>query len=402
MRICCTVACLSALLLGSLLSCQHPDQGQDPAPTPTQTEKRTDPYLFTGNPGIRTSGIDDISGTLTGTIDGKPIAFGPDKPFAVKAYAGYNSYTPKASVLNIQAYSDQYSISVIFNGPFESGRNYRVYNADDDDGEGKLDPYIATPFIRVPEGQTGRSIIDLKTPDEQVRITAITADYIDIELLFALSKPGAVQERISIRIRNIIDENRALRTQSEGDPFWSYTDVDRRIEAWGYGPRQGAALGSPTTTRVRISQNQLTTPVSDISYDGKTEPFTSQSSSLYRIKQPTEQTYVECLFGMPWSAAGWKSVEIVWPDFRGAGTYTGDQVQLTFINSLGGTNYWRVKPSTLASASTKWQVDVKRVTADVIEGTYTIVEAPLVDKNGSVPMPVLVSVSGRFKVIYPR
>ena len=40
-----------------------------------------------------------------------------------------------------------------------------------------------------------------------------------------------------------------------------------------------------------------------------------------------------------------------------------------------------------------------RVTADVIEGAYTLVEAPLVDKNESIAMPDRGSVSRRFKAI---
>ena len=194
MRLCRTVACLTALLWGSLLSCRPLDQGQNPAPTSIPANQRADPTLFTGNSGIPTRGIE----TMTGPIDGNPIGFDPHKSFPLQARTDYNVYTPRASMLAIQAYSDQYSINLYINGPFEAGRNDRIYNA----GEGKLDPYIARPFIRVPEGQTGWSMIDLKPADEQIRIAAITADYIDIERLFTLSKPGTVPERITRRIKN--------------------------------------------------------------------------------------------------------------------------------------------------------------------------------------------------------
>lgn len=403
MRLTSSTAYLGTLLFFTLLACQPSDKGQDPSPVSTQSTAQTGPYLFTGNPGIRTSSLADITGTLTGTIDGQPIAFGPDKAFPVQARGGYNSYTQKASVLSIQANSGQYGISLFFNGPFEAGRNYRIYNADNDTyGDDKFAPYIATPFIRIPEGQTGRDIIGLATPDEQVRITDITPEYMDIELLFTLKKPGAVQERITLRIKNVIDANRSLRTQSEGEPFWDYTNVDRTVDVWGYLPRQGNVPSVPTTTQVRISQPQLTTPVSDINYEGKTEPATSQSSSLYQVKNPQEQIYVECSFGTTETAAGYKRVDIIWPFFRGVGSYVGDQIKIGFSYSQGQAGFWRVQPDRLASASTKWQVDVQRVTPNFIEGTYTIVEAPIVQKNGSIALPTLVSVSGRFKVIYPR
>ena len=403
MRLTFTTAYLGTLLSLALLACQPGDKGQDPTPVVTQPTTQTGPYLFTGNPGIRTSGLEDITGTMTGTIDGQPIAYGPDKTYPVQARGGYNSYTQKASVLSIQVNSEQYSIRLFFNGPFEAGRNYRIYNANDDTyGDDKFAPYIATPFIRIPQGQYGRDIIDLATPDEQVRITDITPDYIDIELLFTLSKPGAIQERITMRIKNVIDANRSLRAQSEGEPFWDYTNVDRTVEAWGYLPRQGSAPSPPTTTQVRISQPQLTTPVSDITYEGKTEQANSQSSSLYQMKNPQEQIYVECSFGTTETAAGYKRVEITWPSFTGVGSYTGDQISIAFSHSQGTAGFWRIQPNRLANTSTKWQVDVQRVTPDFIEGTYTIVEAPIIQKSGSIAIPALVSVSGRFKVIYPR
>ncbi|MCX6215623.1 hypothetical protein [Spirosoma sp.] len=395
-------ACLGALLSLMLAACQSPDQSQEVTPLTTPVVNRTDSYLFTGHPGIRTSSREDITGTITGTIDGQPIAFGPDKAFPVQARAGYNSRNLAASVLSVQVYSDQYNISLYLNGPIEAGRNYRIYNAAADSGEGKIDPYIATPFIRIPEGQSGRDIIDLTTPDEQVRITTITPDYIDIELLFTLSKPGAVPERITMRIKNIVDENSSVHNQSEGDPFWDYTNVDRMIEAWGYLPRSGNSPSSPTTTRVRINQSQLTTPVSDVSYGGKTEGFTGQLSSLYQAQQPAGQTFLECTLNTIWAATGWKQVGITWPAFRGVGSYTGDQVNLSFTNDQGSGGYWRIQTNRLASASTKWQVDVQRVTPDVIEGTYTVVDAPLLEKKGPMVLPTLVSITGRFKIIYPR
>ncbi|MCX6213666.1 hypothetical protein [Spirosoma sp.] len=395
-------ACLGALIFFTLPACQSPDQIQEVTPSTTPVVNRTDPYLFTDHPGIRTTSREDITGTMTGTIDGQPIAFGPDKAFPVLAFAGYNNRSLAASVLNVRVFSDQYTISLYLNGPIEAGRNYRIFNPAEDTGGGNIAPYIATPYIRIPEGQSNRDIIDLTTPDEQVRITAITPEYIDIELLFTLSKPGAVPERITMRIKNITDENRSLRNQSEGDPFWNYTNVDRMIEAWGYFRRTENSASFPTTTKVRIHQSQLTTPVSDVSYGGKTEVFTDQLSSLYQVKQPVGQTSLECTLSTIWAATGWKQVEIIWPAFRGVGSYTGDQVNLSFVNDQGSEGSWRIQPSRLASASTKWQVDVQRVTPDVIEGTYTVVDAPLLAKKGPMVLPTLVSITGRFKIIYPR
>lgn len=394
---------LITLLFLALLACQHPDALQETSIKPNGD--RTNSYLFTGSPGIRTTSREDITGTMTGTIGGQPISFGPDKAIPVQANQGYDLYSRNPSFLLIRAQNDQYNISLSFNGPFDAGRSYRSYDPAEDNGERKFDSYIVTAYIRPPVSVMTREIIDLATPDKQVRITAITADYIDIEFLFTLKQPGATQERITIRVKNVLDENRNLRTQSEGEPYWDYTNVSRRIEGWGYNPQGLPVTGypfPPTTTRVLIGQGTFTTPVTDINYGGKTEQATGQNISLYQLKSPQEKTYIEYIFGTSWSATGSKQVEIDWPDFTGVGTYTGDQVNISFTNNQGNAGYWRVQPTRLASTSTKWQVDVQRVTPDVIEGTYTVVEAPLYEKKGTMTMPALVSVSGRFKVIYPR
>lgn len=93
---------------------------------------------------------------------------------------------------------------------------------------------------------------------------------------------------------------------------------------------------------------------------------------------------------------------ITWSDFTGVGTYTGDQVNLSFTNDQGAAGYWQVLTSKSTSSTAKWQVDVQRVTPDVIEGTYSIVDAPLYAQKGPMTMPASVNVSGRFKAIYPR
>ena len=399
MRLTPAAACLSTLLSLTLLACQSPDQSQEPVPGASPRASRADSYLFTGTPGMRTTRLVDLTGTLTGTIGGQPVAAGPDTGFPVQTAQGYDLYSRNPSYLSIQARNEQYSISLGFNGPFEAGRSYCVYNPADDGGEGKFDSYIVQATIRTPAYDPfAREINDLSRADKQVRITAITPDYIDIDFDFTLKQPGAVPERIAVRVKNVLNENRNLRTQSESEPYWNYTGVERMIEGWAYPTPPS---GYPTTTRVRIDQRQLTTPGTDFSYEGKTEQATSQWISLTQLKSPRKETNVEYSFGTNWSAAGWKQTYIIWPDFTGVGTYTGDQVDLSFTNDLGAAGYWRVRPGRLSSPTTKWQVDVQRVTPDVIEGTYTIVDAPLYSQKGAA-VPTSVSVSGRFKVIYPR
>ena len=404
MRLTPALACFGTLLSLAPLACQHADPLQDAALTASPAST----YLFTGNPGIRTNLRMNLSGTMTGTIGGQPIAFGPDKAFPVEANQGYDLYSRNPSFLLISAQNEQYNVTLGFNGPFEAGRSYRVYNPADDNGEGKFDSYIVQAFIRNPVGLSAREIIDLSRTDKQVRITAITPDYIDIEFDFTLKQPGSVPERIAVRVKNVLDENRNLRTQSEGEPYWNYTGVERMIEGWGYlpipggGPNVNGYPSPPTTTRVRIDQRQLTTPGTDFSYEGKTEQANSQWISLTQLKIPQERTTVEYSFGTNWSAAGWKQTRITWPDFTGVGTYTGDQVDLTFTNDQGAAGYWTVRPGKASSPATKWQVDVQRVTPDVIEGTYTIVDAPLYTQKGPMTMPASISASGRFRVIYPR
>ena len=326
----------------------------------------------------------------------------------MQATQGYDLYSRNPSYLAIQVQNEQYNVMLGFNGPFEAGRSYRVYNPADDNGEGKFDTYIVQATIRTPVGLSTRELIDLSRADKQVRITAITPDYIDIEFLFTLKQPGAVPERLTVRVKNGLDENRNLRTQSEGEPYWNYTHVERMIEGWGTPPLSGGAPNvngyplPPTTTRVRIDQHQLTTPGSDFSYAGKTEQADGQWISLTQLKAPKEQTTVEYSSGNNWSATGWKQMSITWPAFTGTGTYTGDQVNLSFTNDQGAAGYWQVLTKSSTRPTAKWQVDVQRVTPDVIEGTYSIVDAPLYAQKGPMTLPASVTVSGHFKVIYPR
>ncbi len=404
MKVTPALTCFGSLLL--LVACQSSNLTQPPTPDPVASKVSS--YLFTGTPGIRTTSKTDITGTLTGTIGGQPIAFGPDQAFPVEATQGYDLYSRNPSYLGIQAQNEQYRVSFSFNGPFEAGRSYRVYNPADDNGEGKFDAYIVTAYVRTPVGLFTREINDLSRAEKQVRIMAITPDYIDIEFLFTLKQPGAVPERINLRVKNMLDENRNLRTQSEGEPYWAYTNVERMVEGWGYLPIPGGGTNEngypspPTATRVRIDQRQLTTPGTDFSYEGKTEQANGQWISLTQLKRPQEQTTVEYSFSTTWSAAGWKQMSIIWPAFAGVGTYTGDQVNLSFTNNQGAAGYWSVRPRKSTNPTAKWQVDVQRVSPDVIEGTYSIVDAPLAEQKGPMTMPASVTVSGRFKVIYPR
>lgn len=401
MRLTPATACLSTLLSLTLLACQSPDPSQEPVPAASPGADRASAYLFTGNPGMRTTRLVDLTGTLTGTIGGQPIAAGPDQPFPVQVAQGYDLYSRNPSYLSIQARNEQYSVSLGFNGPYEAGRSYRVYNPADDGGEGKFDAYIVQATIRTPAYDPyAREVSDVSRADKQVRIKAVTPDYIDIEFDFTLKQPGAVPERIAVRVKNVLNENRNLRTQSEGEPFWNYTGVERMIEAWGYPLIPGGGW-APTTTRVQITQHQLTTPGTDFSYEGKTEQANNQWISLTQLKSPQKQTTVEYNINTNNSASGQRQLYITWPNFTGVGTYTGDQVDLTFSNDQGAAGYWRVRPRKTSSPTTKWQIDVQRVTPDVIEGTYTIVDAPF-DALRGLSMPASMSVSGHFKVIYPR
>lgn len=399
MRLTPATACLGTLLSLTLPACQPPDQSQQLVPTASPSASRASSYLFTGDPGIRTTRLVDLTGTLTGTIGGQPIAAGPDGAFPVQVAQGYDLYSRNPSYLSIQARSDQYSISLGFNGPFEAGRSYRVYNPADDGGEGKFDSYIVQATIRPPAYDPfAREATDLSRPDKQIRIKAITPDYMDIEFDFTLKQPGAIAERLAVRVKNVLNENRNLRTQSESEPYWNYTGVERLIEGWGHTPPPG---GYPTTTRVRIDQRQLTTPGTDFSYEGITEQANSQWISLTQLKSPRKETNVEYTINTNNSASGQRQMYITWSDFTGVGTYTGDQVDLTFSNDQGVAGYWRVRPRRTSTPATKWQVDVQRVTPDVIEGTYTITDAPLDAQRGST-VRTSMSVSGHFNVIYPR
>lgn len=408
MRLLSIPACLSTVLTFTLLACQSPEQVDDLITTAKiGAVTQSTSYLFTGAPGVRNSTLDDISGTMTGTIDGQSIGFGPDKSFPLEAFISFNTTGNKANVIRLHAQNAQYNISMYFNGPFEAGRNYKIYDPSVDNGEGKFDPYIVTPFIRIPEGQIGQDVLNIADPNNQVRITAITPEYVDIEFFFTLKKAGAVQERLNIRIKNLLNENMSLRSQSEGEPFWDYTNLTRKIEALAYVPWPADGLSNyltPTTTRVQINQSLLTTPGSDFTYDGTTKPVDWQAISLYRTRPPQEQTFVEYGSGTTYSDAGWNQINITWPNFTGVGIYTGDQVQISFTNALNNQqngDYWRIAPYRLASTTTKWQVNVQRVTPDLIEGTYTVVDAPLFEKKGA-NLPASASISGRFKVIYPR
>ena len=406
MRSSLTTCFLGGLLSLSLLACQQPTPLQEPVPVASAS--RTGSFLFSGNPGVRTIRRLDISGSLSGTIGGQPIVFGSDKEFPVQATQGYNLYSRNPSYLAVEAQNQQYQIVLSFNGPFEAGRSYRVYNLYDDNGEGKFDAYNVQAFIRTGANFSTTQIVDLTKPDKQVRIKAITADYIDIAFDFTLKQAGATPERLTLRIKNVLDENQGLRTQSEGEPHWPYTNVDRQIEGWDYlpipggGPNLNGYPSPPTSTRVLIYQRQLTTPGTDFNYDGQTQSATSQWIALSQSKTTSEQVSIEYYFGRYGLDGSDKQVAIIWPNFKGVGIYTGDQVRLSFFNSLGTAGYWRVQPDKLSNATTKWLVNVQRVTADVIEGTYAIVDAPLYEHRGSMAMPGLVSVSGNFKVIYPR
>lgn len=401
-------ACLSTVLACTLLACQSPEPVDDLITTAKiGAVTQTSSYLFTGAPGVRNSTLDDITGTMVGSIDGNPIAFGPDKSFPLEALTSFTPSESKSKSIKLHAQNAQYNITMYFNGPFEAGRNYRVYDPSVDNGESKDDPYLVIPYIRVPEGQNGRDILNIADPNNQLRISAITPEYVDIEFFFTLKKTGAAQERLNIRVKNLLNENMNLRAQSEGEPFWDYTNMTRKIEALAYIPWPADGLSNyltPTTTRVQINQTPLNAPISNFTYEGATKPVDWQTISLYQTRPPQEQVYVEYAAGTNYAAAGWNQISIAWPNFTGVGIYTGDQVKLSFTNALNNlqdSDYWRIAPYALASTTTKWQVNVQSVTPDLIEGTYTIVDAPLYEKKGA-NLPASASVSGRFKVVYPR
>ncbi|GAB3747020.1 hypothetical protein [Spirosoma pomorum] len=403
--------CLSSALTLALLACQSPEQVDDViAPTKTATASQNGPYLFTGSPGIRNSILDDIDGTMVGSVDGQPVNFGPDQAFPLQVRTGLDNVGTKATALFLDARNTQYQFIMFIRGPFEAGRNYRVYDVASDNGDSKDDPYTFIPYVRIPRGpgQIGQDVLNLADPNNQMRITAITPEYIDIEFFFTIKKQGAIQERLNLRIKNQINENLNLRTQSAGEPFWDYTNMSRKIEAGGYWAHPASTptnyLAPPTVTQVLINQFAIKTPVSEFTYEGKTKSVDSQSISLYRPRSAQSPTQIEYAAGTTYSDTGSNAITIVWPNFTGVGTYTGDQVKLTFaknFNNQPNGDYWSIRPYLLASSTTKWQVNVQRVTPDLIEGTYTIVDAPLYEKRGT-NLPASASVSGRFKVIYPR
>ena len=222
-------------------------------------------------------------------------------------------------------------------------------------GQEQFDPYTVIAAIRPRLSVFSWEVAELAPRDKKVRITALTADYIDLEFSFTFDKSGASPERLAVRVKNVLDENRTVRPQSETAPFWDYTQVNRLVEGYAYSPQKMPfnEFGYPPQTTRVLLQKQVTTPITKIVNEGKTEYVSGQRIMLAQLKSPLEQTRVEYHFQTKWTDEDWKWAEIVWPSFKGVGTYTDDQVTIQFTKK-GAVGFWRIRTDKLTSPATRW------------------------------------------------
>lgn len=175
------------------------------------------------------------------------------------------------------------------------------------------------------------------------------------------------------------------------DVFW-YSETEMPFNEFGYAP-----LG------VRVLLQQKTpVPTSRFTHEGTTDDVSGQTIMLAKLQKPAILTHLRLSMQKQWTPSDSREVELVFPDFKGAGTYKNSEVGLSFTKGIQNSGWWKINTARQTTPDTQWQVVVTRVTPDVIEGTYSVQNAPISSKTGSLPAPASVTFSGSFSVIYPQ
>jgi hypothetical protein len=400
---------LALLSACCLFSCR-PSTDTQPQPVALSNARQaSNAFLFDGNPGIATEFRDDLMGTATGGIGGQTVKSGPDKPSLVRAKTFYlnglnpnkpSGFTVKAGGLEVNINTANYMLQLFLRGPVRVG-DYKIVKA----GSATDEPLTvsATLYPRDPATGLQQGFQQQAVSNKVVRITAISASWIDMEYGFSL--PNAPDERVVIRLQNFLNENANVKATNPPGAPWDYK-ATRRLVTIDPERNYSPAFGSPMTANdVVITLIQtLATPVSTATYAGQTARFDWQSSTLKRVATPAGAAELRLVGGTNYTPAGASTgFEVVFKDFKGAGTYTDNQASVRYTVSAGGTaGWWQINTGQKVATDTRTQVVVARVTPDVIEGTYTVQKAPIQYGSGSVQPSGPVSLSGTFSVIYPR
>ena len=403
---------LGLLLTLGLLNCQKADNVVSPATVspvsviPASVSPATG-YLFGGNPGVATSQHGDLTGQCKGTILGEAFTATPDGESPVWSITNYlYDYTinkpVNPSMLTILAKSARYEVNIGIRKPYKVG-SYKVVNSGlefDQDG-------TALPEISINNGTASVPATRFPLLNRQLNITSITPEWIDGEFMYTFDKPGSTPEKLTFRIKNHLAENGNLLGKSAADPFWDFTNTTRSVDLFYFSkdplPTTNPNLGVvPLGVKTAIFQ-RTNTPVSQFTYNTMAARATSQSSTLYRLRQANGKNRLELTMGTIPSGTDSRDVEITLPNFTGPGTYTDSDVEFTFgYVGSNSTMAWRVETAKLSYSDTRRQVVITKVTPDTIEGTFSVQNAPITFKMGGFTPQDKNSFDGTFKIIYPR
>lgn len=396
----------SLLLACGLVGCQP---AGELTPTEATTSRQTAAsYLFEGNPGISTDLRDDLTGTAVGTLLGEAIEAGPDKTlltsrlgFAVRGAKQGAPLVADPSLLTLKTFSKTYGVDVSLRAPIRVGTYRIAKDGRDLDAPGSAMGIVYPDLDYV--GILKAGLVPIK--NQQIRVTAVSPEWIDVEFVFMADKPGAVEERIAFRTKNKLSENTNLLTQSASAPFWSYRDALRTVEVDLYRkPVAPLAYGPRNPAGVQVRVRQLTpAPVSRLTYAGQTIGFESQVSALSRGVRANDPAVLNLsMMTLASANGGQKQLTLTFDKFTGTGTYANGEVAIAFSNATSSQEAWTISTRAKTTADTRTRVDITQVTPDVIEGTYVVENAPVASSFGGTPPPPAVSLSGTFKLIYPR
>jgi hypothetical protein len=244
---------------------------------------------------------------------------------------------------------------------------------------------------------------------QTMQITGISADWIEGTYSFYVGTDRQAVSQLAFRFRNQSATNTDLKTRSGDEANWNYADALRKM---AYRTELDSARSTATVPVMRtvpfveIQQANVPVGLSAATLNNRPLVFVTQTARL--LTRPTGNRQLELTWTdqpvnpTPDAAANPVQVTVILPDFKGVGTYAPGQSRFVVSQTDGASGEsWAASTGTTTGAATPGQVTVTKVTAGLIEGTYTLTDAPVTTPAAGAPASVRLT-GGSFRVIYPR